>query len=142
MRYLAESFVLGALRRGRRVEQFLGPCGPVERPGVRHVEVRPRKTSYDVVLHTVEDVGHEGFMDLAEFPPLDPDDEANEFGRLLGTTEGPSAALALAERCTGAERDRWVNEGFAQDEYGDFVRAGRPWGASPDGRPWPDAPDA
>ncbi|MEW2129099.1 hypothetical protein [Streptomyces sp. NPDC005435] len=142
MRYLTESFLLGALRRGRGVEQFLGPCGPVERPGVRHVEVRPKKASYDVVLHTVEDAGHEGFMELVEFPPLDPDDEANEFGRLLGTTEDPSAALALAEQHTGAERDRWVNASLADAEYGDFVCAGRPWDARPDGRPWPAAPDA
>lgn len=75
MRYLTESFILGALRRGRSVEQFLGPCGSLERPGVRYAEVRATKTSYEVFLHTVEDIGGESFLDLGEFPPLDPDDE-------------------------------------------------------------------
>ncbi|MEV7547892.1 hypothetical protein [Streptomyces sp. NPDC089915] len=142
MRYLVESFILGALRRGRSVEQFLGPCGSAERPGVRYVEVRATKTSYEVFLHTVEDVGGEGLFDLGEFPPFDPDDEACEFGRLLGMAEDPLTALIVAEQRAGAERGRWVNEGVVQDEYGDFVRAGRPSAASPDGWPWPDALDA
>ncbi|MFJ9724586.1 hypothetical protein ACIRP3_17725 [Streptomyces sp. NPDC101209] len=142
MRYLTESFILGALRRGRSVEQFLGPCGSPERPGVRYVEVRATKTSYEVFLHAVEDIGCESFFDLGEFPPFDPDDEACEFGRLLGMAEDPLAALTVAEQRAGAERGWWVNEGIVQDEYGDFVRAGRPSDASPDGRPWPDVPDA
>jgi hypothetical protein len=142
VRYLTESFILGALRRGRSVEQFLGPCGSPERPGVRYVEVRATKTSYEVFLHVVEDIGCESFFDLGEFPPFDPDDEACEFGRLLGIAEDPLAALAVAEQRAGAERGRWVNEGIVQDEYGDFVRAGRPSDASPDGRPWPDVPGA
>jgi hypothetical protein len=37
-----------------------------------------------------------------------------------------------------AVRGRWVNQGIVQDEYRDFVRAGRPSGTSPDGHPWPD----
>lgn len=109
---------------------------------MRYVEVRPTKTSYEVYLHAVEDAGSVGFLDLGEFPPLDPDDEAVEFGRLLGTTEDALTALIAAERRTGAERGRWVNENVVQDEYGDFVRAGRPPDASPDGRPWPVVPDA
>jgi hypothetical protein len=134
VRYLAESFVLGALRRGRSVEQFLGPCGSAEHPGVHYVEVRPTQQRFEVFLHTVQDVGSENFLDLGEFPPLDPDDEESEFGRLLGMAEDPLAALQVAERHAGAERGRWVNEGVAQDEYGDFVRAGRPAGVSADGR--------
>ncbi|MFJ3883226.1 hypothetical protein ACIPW5_38000 [Streptomyces sp. NPDC090077] len=108
---------------------------------MRYVEVRATKTSYEVFLHTVEDVGSESFFDLSEFPPFDPDDEASEFGQLLGMAEDPLAALAVAEQRTGAKRGRWVNEGVVQDEYGDFVRAGRPSDASPDGRSWPDVPD-
>ncbi|MFE3560175.1 hypothetical protein ACFXKW_35750 [Streptomyces sp. NPDC059193] len=141
MRYLAESFILGALERDRSVEQFLGPCGSAGHPGVRYVEVRAAKTSFEVYFHTLEDVGSESFFDLGEFPPFDPDDEAVEFGRLLGMAEDPLAALIVAERCTGAGRGRWVNEGIAQDEYGDFVRAGRASDASPGGWLWPEVPD-
>ncbi|MGW4303248.1 hypothetical protein ACWEHT_26255 [Streptomyces sp. NPDC004646] len=131
MRYLVESFILGALRRGRSVEQFLGACGSAERPGVCHVEVCPTKGRFEVRLHTVEDIGSERFRDLGEFPPFAPDDEASEFGLLLGTAEDPLSALEIAERQTGAERARWVNEGVVQDEYGDFVRAGRSWTREP-----------
>lgn len=138
MRYLVEPFVIGALRRGRSVEQFLGPIGSPERPGVRYVEVRAARTSYEVYVHAVEDVGHEGFLDLDAFPPFDQDAEEEEFGQLLGTADDPQGALILAEECTGAVRGRWVNQGVVQDEYRDFVRAGRPSSASPDGHPWPD----
>jgi hypothetical protein len=108
---------------------------------VRYVEVRAAKTSFEVYLHTLEDVGSESFFDLGEFPLFDPDDEADEFGRLLGMAEDPLAALIVAEQCTGAGRGRWVNEGIVQDEYGDFVRAGRPSDVSPGGWLWPELPD-
>jgi hypothetical protein len=135
---LAESFIIGALRRGRSVEQFLGPVGSPERPGVRYAEVRAARTSYEVYVHAVEDVGHESFLDLGSFPPFDQDAEEEDFGRLLGRVEDPQGALVLAEECTGAVRGRWVNQGVVQDEYHDFVRAGRPSGMSPDGHAWPD----
>lgn len=95
------------------------------------------KASYEVYVHTVEDVGHERFFDLVEFPPFDAEEDEEEFGRFVATTEDPSTALAAAEEATGAVRGRWVNEGMIQDEYGDFVRAGRPADHSPDGHPWP-----
>lgn len=67
MRYLAEPLIIGALRRGRSVEQFLGSVGSPERPGVRYAEVRTARTSYEVYVHAVEDVGHESFLDLDVF---------------------------------------------------------------------------
>lgn len=48
-------------------------------------------------------------FDLVEFPPLDTDDEEEEFGRLVATRDGPLAALTAAEDVTGAVRGRWVN---------------------------------
>lgn len=137
VRHLAEPFVLGALRRGRCVEQFLGPVGTPERPGIRYVEVRPVGGAFEIVLHTRRDVGHQGFVDVGEFPALDADDDEEEFGRLVATASDPLTALATAEHRTGAIRARWVNAGVVQDEYSDFVRAGRPSDASPDGHPWP-----
>jgi len=137
VRYLAESFALGALRRGRSVEQFLGPAGSPGHPGIRYVEVRPAKTNYEIFLHTKEDVGHETFADLVEFPPLDPDNDEEEFGRLVATRDDPLAAL---EAATGALRGKWVNTGPAQFEYHDYVTAGRPTNTAPDGRPWPVPP--
>ncbi|MFD8073320.1 hypothetical protein ACFV3E_11780 [Streptomyces sp. NPDC059718] len=119
------------------MEQFLGPIGAPERPGVRVVEVRPTKAAYEVHVRDLEDVGHETFMDLVEFPPLDPEAEEEAFGRLVGTADDPLSALVTAEERTGALRERWVNQGIVQDEYRDFVEAGRPTATRPDGEPWP-----
>ncbi|MEU9974145.1 hypothetical protein [Streptomyces sp. NPDC051014] len=137
MHYLAETFVVGALKRGQPVEQFLGPIGTPGRPGVAYVEVRPAKASYEVYVHAVEDVGHGGFFDLVEFPPFDGDADEEESGRLVATAENPSSALTAARAATGAVPGRWVNENIVQDEYADFVQAGRPADRSPDGLPWP-----
>ncbi|WP_405634486.1 hypothetical protein OHB53_09825 [Streptomyces sp. NBC_00056] len=139
MRYLTESFVVGALKRGRPVEQFLGPIAASGRIGVSYVEVRPVRGAYEVYVHSVEDVGHESFLDLVEFPPFDADSDEEDFGRSIATLQDPVSALVAAEEVTGAVRMRWVNESMAQDDYADFVRAGRPLSASPDGQPWPCA---
>ncbi|MBO1332245.1 hypothetical protein [Streptomyces sp. VRA16 Mangrove soil] len=48
MRHLTEQFLLGALHRGRTVEQFLGPCGGPDRPKVAYVEIRPAEGRFEV----------------------------------------------------------------------------------------------
>ncbi|WP_457033206.1 hypothetical protein [Kitasatospora sp. P5_F3] len=126
MRYLTGSFALGALRRGRRIEQFLGAAGTPDNPGIRWVEIRPVASGFLVMLHAAQDVGGEHFRDLVEFPALDSDGEDEDFGQEIAMTEEESAAMAIAEASTGAVPDRWVNAGIAQDDYLDFVRAGRP----------------
>lgn len=60
------------------------------------------------------------------FPPIDLDNEDEDFGREIAEVEAAVDAIAIAAARTGAVRDRWVNRGMAQDEYRDFVRAGRP----------------
>ncbi|WP_431676096.1 hypothetical protein [Kitasatospora sp. KL5] len=132
MRYLTESSAVGALYRGRSIEQFLGPAGEPDAPGIRWVEVTPTPSGCKVVLHTSADIGGEHFYDLVEFPPLGPEDEDHEFGQEITTSADALDALTIAEARTGAVRDRWVNCGVAQDEYRDFVRAGRPPYVSPD----------
>jgi hypothetical protein len=126
MRYLAESFIVGALRRGSCVEQFLGMVGGSSVPGVRWVEVVPRGEGFVIVLHEVQDIGSEQYVDLVEFPELPGRDGEERFGIEVGVAGEASDALDLAETMTGAVRQRWVNAGVAQDEYRDFVRAGRP----------------
>ncbi|MFP8906237.1 hypothetical protein [Streptomyces atacamensis] len=121
MRYLTESFAVGALRRGQGIEQFLGPVGSGDVPAVSWVSVEPTRRGFVVRLHTVEDTGGEDFRDLLEFPPLDPDEE---FGREIAVVNDPSNAMAVAEDRTGALREKWVNAGMAGEEYRGYVRAG------------------
>lgn len=121
-----ESFAAGALRRGSRVEQFLGATDGSPVAGIRWVEVVPRGEGFAVVLHEAEDIGGERFADLAAFPDFPGPDGEERFGTEVGVAVEGLEALTVAEETTGAVRHRWVNSGVAQDEYLDFVRAGRP----------------
>ncbi|MFC9534924.1 hypothetical protein ACFT38_30965 [Streptomyces sp. NPDC056975] len=134
MRYLAEPIILSALKRGRAVEQFLGPTHGSDRRGVSYVEVRPVQGTYEVYLHSVLDSEPQSY-DLDSLPALFDSDE-EDFGLLVATTIDPAAALDAATDRTGAVLERWVNQSMAGDEYSDYVSAGRPNQAS-DGRPWP-----
>ncbi|MET8421650.1 hypothetical protein ACWD7C_32695 [Streptomyces sp. NPDC005134] len=139
MRYLAEPFLLGALKRGRSIEQFLGPSGTPDRLGVSYVEVRPAEGNYEIYLHAVLDTEPRTY-DLDSLPALFDKDE-EDFGLLVATTSDPAAALDAAADQTGAVRERWVNQSIAGDEYRDYVLAGRP-SLAPDGRPWPTPPSS
>ncbi|MDD9375102.1 hypothetical protein M8Z33_00100 [Streptomyces sp. ZAF1911] len=134
MRYLAEPFILGALNRGRSVEQFLGPSGSPERLGIHWVEIRPVRGTYEVYLHAALDC-EPLTSDLDSLAPLC-EYEEEEFGVVVATTNASLEALDAAETRTGAVRDRWVNQSMAGDEYSDYVLAGRP-AVTPDGQPWP-----
>jgi hypothetical protein len=123
VRYLSESFAVGALRRSVSIEQFLGPAFHRERQGIRWVAVEPRRNGrYTVVLYLSWDVGGERFGDLLEFPPLVPDADD---GEILAEIDDPVEALKVAERVTGAVRERWANFGVAAEDYFDYVRCGR-----------------
>jgi hypothetical protein len=134
VRYPAEPFILGALKRGHAVEQFLGPAGSPERPGIYWIEIRPTHGTCEVYLHSALDC-EPLTGNLDSLPPLF-DSEEEDFGLLLATANDPLAALDAAEISTGAVRERWVNQSMAGDEYRDYVLADRP-AAAPDGRPWP-----
>ncbi|MEU9303322.1 hypothetical protein [Streptomyces sp. NPDC048269] len=60
---------------------------------------------------------------MDSLPPLLQDEE-EDFGLLLATTNDPLAALDAAEAQTGAARERWVDQSVAGDEYCDYVLAG------------------
>ncbi|WP_329127054.1 hypothetical protein [Streptomyces sp. NBC_01465] len=134
MQYLAGPFLLSVLKRGRAIEQLLGPSESPDRIGVSYVEVRPAEGNYEIYLHAVLDTEPQTY-DLVSLPPLF-DAEEEDFGLLVATTSDPAAALDAAADRTGAVRERWVNQSMAGDGYRDYVLAGRP-GQAPDGRPWP-----
>lgn len=129
MRHLTQNFAIGALRRGRSVEQFLGRAGGSGVLGIRWVEIVPASQGYKVVVHASRDVGGEHFCDLVEFPALGDSDE-EDFGEQIAFVAEPLEALEAAGVGAGAVADRWVNQGMAGDEYLDYVRAGRPAASS------------
>lgn len=118
MRHLTPVFALGALHRGKQIEQFLGGIERDGRRGIRWIAVSPGRAGVTVYLSKVEDVGTHTFRDVTEFPPLDPEDEG--WGKEIGTVASPEEALHLAERELGADPAHWVDQGIVCDEYHDF----------------------
>ena len=119
MRHLTESQTLAALDRGRPVEQLL----PQSEPDVSVIEwlrLSPRSAGVALVRHRVRDAGTPGFLDVYEFPAVDPDEEHGE-GKVLEVFPGCAEALE-ASRKYGAQADRWVTDGMVQDEYADLTR--------------------
>jgi hypothetical protein len=124
VRYLSESFAIGALRRSAPIEQFLGPAYVGERPGIRWVAIEPRRSGgYAIVLYLRLDVGSEHFGDLLNLPPLNPD--ADEDDMTMAVIDDAVEALTIAEWLTDASRDRWTNFGVAAEDYFDYVRSAR-----------------
>lgn len=123
MRHLTPAFALGALRRGKQIEQFLGAIEIDGRPGLRWIALCPGPTGITIYLSEVEDIGTDTFLDITEFSPLDPDDET--WGREIAVLPTPEEALHLAEHELAANPERWVNQGIVCDEYQDFRTAHR-----------------
>lgn len=118
MRHLAPAFALGALRRGKQIEQFLGTIKNDHGSGLRWVSLCPGPAGVTICLSEVEDVGTGTFLDITEFPALDPDGEA--WGRVIAVLPAPEEALRAAERELAADPERWVNESLVCDEYHDY----------------------
>jgi hypothetical protein len=132
VRYLSRAFAIGALQRGRQVEQFLGSIdAPAGIQVVRWSVVRRSRRGYEAWSYDVEDLDDDQFLDLMEFPPWGSDSDDEPGAVFLGCADDPQQALRLAEEGVGASPTRWVNEGVAGDDYADLVRARR------NGEAWP-----
>jgi hypothetical protein len=118
MRHLAPALLESTLRRGVSLEQFLGGGGADAGPTIRWIEIRPTEGDFEVWEFNAPDEGSQECADVYGF--LGEDDDL-----LHGTFQTPAGALACAVG-RGARAERWVNPSVLQDEYLDFVRAGRP----------------
>lgn len=98
------------LRRGAQIEQFLS----LSHGRLRFlVAYRSRDDGvYRVTLHHVYD---DDFGDIAEYQPVDREEEHGS-GRRVGTFEIAADAVASAAEHGGAA-DRWVNFGMAVEDY-------------------------
>jgi hypothetical protein len=121
VRYLAAIDIPAAFRRGKSVEQFLGRSGEGS-ACIRHVELRPCEGAIQIWVHDVEDIGSEDYLDVYDFPSREPDGPEAP----VATVVDPQGALVYACASLAADPGRWVNEGVAQSEYLDYIRAGRP----------------
>jgi hypothetical protein len=123
VRHLTPSFAAGALRRGKAIEQFLGPAFHGGRRGVRWTIIEPGPDGYTILLHVAEDISDDHLADITDFPPLDP--EAYDLWPEVATVKDEAEAIETAQRLTGADPTRWTNFGLAAEEYRDYARLGR-----------------
>ncbi len=119
MRYVAPTFLDSTLRRGKSLEQFLGGVAPNGERSIRWLELRPVEGSIQVWEFVAPDLGDQENLDFYEFL-------GSEEGTLAATLPSCGEALAYAYEHLGAKALRWLNQGVAQDEYRDFIVAGRP----------------
>jgi hypothetical protein len=119
MRYLDQTSLTSTLNRGKSLEQFLGGVVLAGGTGIRWLELRPVSEGIEVWDFTAPDIGHENNLDFYEFG-------SDEDGTLAAIVPSPSEALAFAQEHLGALPFRWLNQFVAQDDYRDFISAGRP----------------
>ncbi|WP_254459558.1 hypothetical protein [Xanthomonas sacchari] len=117
MRSLAAIDIPAALRRGKSVERFLGRGGRGKACIVTSCAGAIQRWGHDV-----GDIGSEHALDLYHVPYQ----EADGPEAPVATFADPQGALAYAHAALAADTGRWVNEGVAQSEYLDDIRAGRP----------------
>lgn len=118
MRHVSAEFLESTLRRGKSLEQFLGGGVELDTRVIRWLELRPTNDGIEVWDFSAPDFG-DRHSDLYEFT-------ADDAGILVITLPSTTEAIAHARDALGARDDRWVNQFVVQDEFLDFIAAGRP----------------
>ncbi|MBU2112835.1 MAG: hypothetical protein KKE94_03565 [Gammaproteobacteria bacterium] len=124
-RYLDNSEVESVLRRGKSVESFLGGLSVHGEIGIRWISVGIESGSYVLRVYESADIGDEDFLDVYEFGPLNCDLEFEDpvFQTKFVSLDKCSEHLIAQYSVTNL---KFVNQGIIQDEYLDYVVAGRP----------------
>ena len=121
-RYLTTEEAESAIKRGRRIECFVGAFG-VHRAGLLWLSINagPEDGELTVECYVSADRGGEDFVDVYEFGPLDEALEMDEPDQILRFYDFDSLWVSLAHQFPGSVA-RLVNEGVIQDVYLDFKR--------------------
>jgi hypothetical protein len=117
MRYLTQYFIRTALHLGKAVEQFLGGGFDGEEPTIRWLVLDANRDQFALTYYEALDRGSDSFIDIGEFPLVDPDADPPE--KLFDSIED---ALAYAQSTYEASPSRWVNESVVEEEYVDYSR--------------------
>lgn len=121
-RHLDPDFLDPTLNRGKAIESFLGAGDDFNGgPTIRWISVRRENDAFVVRLYEAVDPRDPELLDIYafQFTAEEPDEPIKEAPR-----ETLEAALEQV-RQWGGDIGRFVNEGMAADEYGDYLaRAG------------------
>ena len=124
-RYLLVDEIASALRRGKAVECFLGPCRAGDDLGIRWLSLREAPGG-EVCACVFEsrDEGSPDFLDVYEFSPLRVELELGEPEERMMFPNLSECLASISERWPEAPA-RMVNQDVVQDEYADFIARGR-----------------
>nr|CAS02424.1 putative integron gene cassette protein [uncultured bacterium]CAS02778.1 putative integron gene cassette protein [uncultured bacterium] len=117
MRHIAATFLETTLRRGASLEQFMGGSLHEAERSVSWLELRPVSAGIELWSHVAPDPG-DNHADIYDLLPVELEP--------LVVAPDAAQALAIAHSTLGASPLRWVNQGVVQDEFLDFLQAGRP----------------
>jgi len=123
-RYLTESNLMAALRRGATVEQLLGVRLDDGDRVLSWIEIDvDRQGRYVVSEHQVFDDEVDGLCDVREFERFDPDHPYGICREFDTAQDALQYAVGL-----GASLHRFVNRGLISEEYRDLRDSMRPRG--------------
>lgn len=123
-RYLSQSEVEGALKRGKSVECFLGYCSRDDRDGIRWLSLRYDGGSIKLFLFESADLGGEEFLDIYSFGPLNEDLELEDCDMEIEFENVSKLYSWLNENYPGSVK-KLVNQFVIQDEYLNYIQIGR-----------------
>jgi len=121
-RYLTTEEAESAIKRGGRIECFMGSFGG-DLAGLLWLSINAGDGDGQLTVecYVSADRGGEDFVDVYEFGPLDETLEMDEPDQILKFCDFDSLLVALAQQFPGSVA-HLVNEGVIQDEYLDFKR--------------------
>jgi hypothetical protein len=116
--YLTEEQLKSNLSLGIAVEQWLGIYKEADYIIIRWLRIdQERDKNYTVAYFECFDEGNEGFLDIYEFSPLNPD----ELYGVLSEFNNFNDALKFAETLYESSNSKYVSAGMIQKEYSDYL---------------------
>jgi hypothetical protein len=118
--YLLKEQLISALSLGKPVEQWL----KVNRDNAGYTIItwlridKEKNGTFSVSYFEIFDEGDEGFLDIYEFSPLNPDEP---FGVIENFPEYDQA-LSYSYKKHNAKLDKFVSAGVIQEEYKNYLK--------------------
>ena len=116
-RYLTQSEVSSAIRRGKQVDAFLGAGNTSSDPTIRYLTVRGTPENVTAELWEVEDPQNPDFLDVYGLYPSNGDDAPDQ---VFVFPSVPDAMSELNKHFPGVV-NRFVSQGVIGDEYAEYL---------------------
>ena len=116
-RYLTQTEISSAVRRGKQVDAFLGPGEREDVPTIRYLTVQGTTDRVTAELWEVEDPRDPNLCDVYCFYPPHGDDAPDQ----IFVFESVLDALVELNKAFPGASSRFVNQGVIDDEYAEYL---------------------